>query len=146
MCPCFPIAIELPLQALEEKASAASADYNRQIARLKSLIADFDRVRLTASAQVYALLRGEVEQQELIVANAEQANARAERELANARLEHDRQQAEARKEERRKVLQTELEIHETRLNEYHALHRSLPERIELERQAHSALLAELASL
>lgn len=140
-------AAELPtLQALEERARSASADHTRQAARLKSLSADFDRERLTASPQIFSLLQAEIEQQELIEQSALQAQAAAETALANARTAYDRQQAEERKQQRRKALQTELENHQIRITEYSALYASLPEKIELERQAHSFCLRQLADL
>ena len=147
MSHCSPIATELPLLlCLEERARIARADYDRQVSRLKTLTTDFDRHRLTASPQIFSLLQAEIEQQELIVRAALQAQGDAENQLAGAQLEEERKRAEAARLERRSALQTDLENHQNRINEYRALYASLPEKIELERQAHSRCLQQLADL
>jgi hypothetical protein len=134
------------LSVLTEILQQKTADFARQRARLETLNADFDRQRLTASPQIYSLLRGEVEQQELILQAALQAQADAENQLARAQLEEARKYAETARLERRSALQTELENHQNLMNEYRALYASLPEKMDLERQAHSHCLRQLADL
>lgn len=146
MSHCSLIAVEQPLPALEARASSARADHDRQQTRLARLTTDFARASLTASPQIFSLLQAEIAQQELIARTALQTLTDAESALTTAQLVEEQIRAETARRTRRSVLLAELENHEMRLNEYHALHRSLPEKIELERQAHSALLAELASL
>ena len=136
----------LSLPALEEQARAACADLARQQKRLDALVTAFGKQKGTVAPQAYAVMQAEISQQELITQAAEQASAAAERDLSDARLEYEREQAQTLRAQRLREIDAALTAANDEINLLQALTASIPERLAKARWEHSNLLRERAQL
>lgn len=130
------------LRALTETAERKAADCARQKTRLSALIATFEKQKLTLSPAAYAAQQSEIEQQSLIVADAERVWSVAEAERAVVWSREDQQRAEAARLQQLQTIDSALAAKTAEITDLQYQLGVLPEKLVRARQEHMALQAE----